>query len=336
MVHLCKCIFPLITFVTAVLSSSPRPVVIWHGLGDDYASEGMTRMSTLISSTFPGTFVHSVYLEEDPSKDSHASLFGSLDEQVQFACEQIANVPELADGFDAIGFSQGGLMLRGYIERCNDPKVGAFLTFGTPHNGVADFPPCKPRDIVCRRKNALLLSQAWTPYVQNKITVAQYYRQPEDMENYLEFSRYLADLNNERYEKNDTYKQNMADLENFVMVLFTEDATVVPKESTWFAEVDRATRSVIPLEERTLYAEDWLGLKILGDEGKIHYHIIEGGHMRIPNDTFIELIEKYLGNEVCELTDDKLSESVGSAKSGASVNFLQKFMTVFPLANKVS
>ncbi|KAK9470642.1 Alpha/Beta hydrolase protein [Dipodascopsis tothii] len=280
-----------------------RPVVIWHGLGDNYQSDGMLRMAALIEETFPGTFVHSVYLEEDPEKDAHASLFGRIDDQVEQACEQLAAIPELAKGFDAIGFSQGGVMLRGYIERCNTPKVGAFLTFGTPHNGVADFPPCKPRDLVCRRKNSLLLTQAYTPYVQNRLTVAQYYRKPEELDKYLEYSNYLADINNEREDKNETYAANMAALENFAMVLFTTDLTVVPKWSTWMAEYDRMTDVKTPLEQRPLYTEDWLGLKQLGDSGRLHYHTIEGDHMRIPNDTFVEIIGQYLGNEICAEAD---------------------------------
>ena len=37
-------------------------------------------------------------------------------------------VPELRNGFNAIGFSQGGLFLRAYVENCNNPRVMNLVT----------------------------------------------------------------------------------------------------------------------------------------------------------------------------------------------------------------
>jgi palmitoyl-protein thioesterase len=54
---------------------------------------------------------------------------------VDLVCEQLAKVPELSNGFNAIGFSQGGLFMRAYVERCNQPKVRHLITFGSPHGG---------------------------------------------------------------------------------------------------------------------------------------------------------------------------------------------------------
>ena len=55
---------------------------------------------------------------------------------------------------------------------------------------------------------------------------------PEDLETYLELSAWLADINNEREEKNMTYKHNLSSLEKFVMIKFTEEKTVVPADSS--------------------------------------------------------------------------------------------------------
>jgi palmitoyl-protein thioesterase len=59
-----------------------------------------------------------------------------VNEQVEFAAEQIANVTELKDGFDAIGFSQAGQFLRTYVERYNMPPVHNLITFGSQHMGI--------------------------------------------------------------------------------------------------------------------------------------------------------------------------------------------------------
>ena len=52
------------------------------------------------------------------------------------------------------------------------------------------------------------------------------------MEKYLELSAWLADINNEREEKNETYVYHLSSLEKFVMIKFTEEKTVVPPDSS--------------------------------------------------------------------------------------------------------
>ena len=42
-------------------------------------------------------------------------------------------------------------------------------------------------------------------------------------------SHYLADLNNERESKNETYKEVLAGLENLVLVMWDDDTTIIPK-----------------------------------------------------------------------------------------------------------
>lgn len=61
--------------------------------------------------------------------------YGNVNEQIDLVAEQIANVTELKDGFDAIGFSQGGQFLRAYVERYNTPPVHNLITFGSQHMG---------------------------------------------------------------------------------------------------------------------------------------------------------------------------------------------------------
>lgn len=58
-----------------------------------------------------------------------------MNEQIDFAAEQIANITELKDGFDAIGFSQAGQFLRAYVERHSNPPVHNLITFGAQHMG---------------------------------------------------------------------------------------------------------------------------------------------------------------------------------------------------------
>jgi palmitoyl-protein thioesterase len=57
-------------------------------------------------------------------------------------CEMIANDPALQNGFNAIGFSQGGQFLRAVAQRCPSPRMRNLITVGSQHQGVFGFPNC--------------------------------------------------------------------------------------------------------------------------------------------------------------------------------------------------
>ena len=288
---------------------TPLPLVIWHGLGDRFDADGLKEVAELADAINPGTYVHIVHLADSGSSDRSATFFGNVTEQVQLVCEQLLADPILstAPAIDALGFSQGGQFLRGYIERCNNPPVRSLLTFGSQHNGISEFQSCaSATDFVCQGANALLRSGTWSSFVQSRLVPAQYFRDPAELDSYLESSNFLADVNNERETKNATYRQNLARLENFVMYLFEDDKTMVPKESAWFAEVEEdedegggggggKKRNVTGLRERRIYKEDWIGLKELDEKGALVFESVEGGHMQINETDLKRAFAKYYG-----------------------------------------
>ncbi|KAI9683410.1 MAG: hypothetical protein M1829_005482 [Trizodia sp. TS-e1964] len=276
---------------------NPLPLVIWHGLGDNYKSEGILSIGDLADSVHPGTFVYNVYLNEDPSADRTASYFGNLTEQIQQVCQDLASHPILstAPAIDALGFSQGGQFLRAYVERCNRPPVRSLVTFGSQHNGISRFQNCEATDWLCQGANGLLRGSTWGSFVQSRLVPAQYYRDPEDLESYLEYSNFLADINNERPLKNPTYKTNLASLKNFVMYIFEDDTTVIPKESAWFAEVNSTSSKVTKLEDRPIFKEDWLGLRELAEKKALKFLSTPGRHMLVTEDLLEEVFRNFFG-----------------------------------------
>jgi len=279
----------------------PLPVVIWHGLGDSADAAGLRDVANLINDIHPGTYVHIVSLADRGSNDRQASFFGNVTEQLDDVCQRLAsdNILRTAPAIDAVGFSQGGQFIRGYIERCGGwaPRVRSLITFGSQHNGIAEFQKCaSATDWVCRSANALLKSSTvWSDFVQSRLVPAQYYRDPNDFENYLSYSNFLADINNEREQKNATYAQNLATLEKFIMVVFDEDQTVVPKESGWFAEVNITSGKVTDLRDRPIYKEDWIGLKALDQKDGLVFVNVSGDHMQLSAEDLKTLFGTYLG-----------------------------------------
>ncbi|KAF1976599.1 alpha/beta-hydrolase [Bimuria novae-zelandiae CBS 107.79] len=280
--------------------SDPLPLIIWHGLGDNYAADGLHTVGDLASEINPGTYVYYIRLDESPDSDKTATFYGNVTSQLAQVCAALAADPILstAPAVNALGFSQGGQFLRGFVERCNVPKVKNLVTFGSQHNGIAKYQLCGATDWLCKTYIGLLKANTWGHWVQNHLVPAQYFRATDDdtgepTQEYLENSNFLADINNERAEKNATYAENIASLEKFVMYVFEDDTTVVPKESGWFAQTNISSGEVTRLRERRLYKEDWIGLRKLDEKGGLVFKTTEGGHMQLSDEVLTDVFKTY-------------------------------------------
>lgn len=260
-----------------------------------YEAEGLRSVGDLAVETNPGTFVYYVHLDDDASADRTATFWGNLTIQIEKVCMDLASHPVLskAQAINGLGFSQGGQFLRAYVERCNVPPVANLVTFGSQHNGIGDFQACAHNDWLCQTWDGFLKRSTWSNFVQGNLVPAQYYRNSDDLKNYLKSSNFLADINNERREKNGTYKQNMMKLKKFAMYMFKHDKTVVPKQSAWFGELNSTTGAVIKLQDREIYQEDWIGLRWLDERNRLEFPITPGEHMQLDSEVLVDAFQKY-------------------------------------------
>lgn len=87
------------------------------------------------------------------------------------------------------------------------------------------------------------------------------------------------------------------------MILFKDDKTVIPKESGWFAEVEtlkdeeKEIRKVTELRNRTMYKQDWLGLRDLDERGGLVFEEVEGEHMHLKDEDLKRLFGMYFGGK---------------------------------------
>lgn len=310
------------------INDTPLPLIIWHGLGDNFAADGLRQVGDLAEQVNPGTLVYFAHIGNNANSDRSATFLGNVTEQVQEVCDALAKDPIIstAPAIDALGFSQGGQFLRAYVERCNKPPVRSLVTFGSQHNGISEFVECSDTDFVCRAAMGLLRFNTWSSFVQSRVVPAQYYRDPTSEEaylNYLEHSNFLADINNERLGRNPLYRDNMAKLSNFVMYLFENDTTAIPKESSWFSEVNGT--EVIPLRERTMYKEDWLGLKQIDEKGGLHFRVAPGEHMRLREEDLQQVFGEFFGpfNKTFSSEPEPIPE-VPEPQPGKSTTWMEK------------
>ncbi|KAF2154398.1 alpha/beta-hydrolase [Myriangium duriaei CBS 260.36] len=294
------------TLATPVPSSSPLPVIIWHGLGDHFDNQGLSDVADLIKEVHPGTHTHIIALADDGAGDQRASFFGNVTAQSDIVCEQLSADPLLSGKtgrIDALGFSQGGLFLRGLTERCPGISVRSLVTFGSPHNGIAELARCGTWDLLCKGAVGAVGANRWSEWVQSNVVPAQYFRERDEVtglagEDYLEYSGWLADVNNERSVKDGKYAERLARLDTFALYAFEKDTTLLPKETAWFADVNATTGAVTDLKDRLLYDQDWLGLKKLDQRGALVFRTVENArHMQLSDKLLRKAFVDFFGAE---------------------------------------
>merc|ERR1712111_274343 len=292
----------LICLLLAALANAqnpPVPVVIWHGMGDSCCNPvSMGRIKEVIEGETNG-YVKSLKIGLTVIDDTINGFLKDTNKQIEMVCQQIAEDPELQNGYNAIGFSQGGQFLRAVAQRCPNPPMKNLVTFGAQHQGVFGFPNC-PGEIsfFCDIVRDLLNYGAYVEFVQDLLVQAQYWHDPLHFETYVEKSLFIAEINNEKTEKNASYAINLAQLENFVLVKHNQDSMVEPRESSHFEFYIPGQADVIqPLKESPIYTEDRIGLKSLDEKGGLHFLEVEGNHLEFSRQWFIdEIINVYFKN----------------------------------------
>ena len=117
-------------------------------------------------------------------------------------------------------------------------------------------------------------------------------------------NKFLTSINNEIPETvNKTYAQNLISLNNLVLILFSDDKTVVPKESSWFgsyaaSEGDANDKNIIPMKLQPTYLADTFGLRTLDGRGGVSLEICQGEHMQVTTDCWEPLVRKFVGGKL--------------------------------------
>lgn len=148
---------------------------------------------------------------------------------MEIACDNLGLDPKLNEGFNAIGFSQGGQFLRALVQRCAKVRVYNLITIGSQHQGIYGFPFCTD-SWFCDVFRRLLSLGAYFSFVQAGFVQAQFWHDPVHEDKYRLSNTFLSDINQE-IEMKLEYKERMMKLSNFVMVKFLSDRMVLPSES---------------------------------------------------------------------------------------------------------
>jgi palmitoyl-protein thioesterase len=240
-----------------ITNTSSAPVVVLHGL--ESSSEKMEPLCEWLNDSFNVTVFNM-----EIGNGEKTSLYSPLNVQLEELCKNIYEINELQEGFDFIGISQGGLLARGYVERCNLYPVQNLITLVSPHGG--------------EYINTINIDM-YSNFFQQHLSIASYWRNPQQLNTYLTKCNYLPVINNEI---NNTYStiqlENIKSLNNFVMIWSPFDTVLSPPESGKFGFLDE-NFNVVDLEDTDLYKEDLLGLRYLNENNKLSVHETNCSHV---------------------------------------------------------
>merc|ERR1712110_924537 len=122
-------------------------------MGDSCFEPGFASVTRAIAKR-TGSYAKCIPTGGNIISDTINGFLMSMDKSVDIFAKKIQADPKLKGGFNAIGFSQGNSLIRGYIHKYNDPPVNAFISVHGTIMGVAAFPNCfrqgKPLGLICK------------------------------------------------------------------------------------------------------------------------------------------------------------------------------------------
>ena len=283
-------IFPLLFLLTI----STYPIALFHGLTGSCTSNKSKEIKRLLEK-YLKTKVHCVEI----GNGRMDSIFMNLEKQSQIACANIKKIKDFEGKFNIMGVSQGTLIGRYIIEKCNmKGKVQNYVSFMGPQMGIGYIPKLscgKFCDIFnnlvadLNKKNPKLLAE--------KIAPASYWKYRYQYDQYMKDNVYLKDLNNEGPEKNQNYKNRIMNLNKMLLVKGSLDTIISPRESSWFEFYDKKGEKIVPLKQSDFYINDYLGIKALDQKNKLKFVTFNQKHVKYSEKEFATHIIGFLKDD---------------------------------------
>ena len=257
------------------------PVAIIHGFFDSCSNPFFTTLVKLLKYNVQD---YSVCLK---SGEGSESLSLSFEKQCERACDEIKSNPKFENDFSILSISQGGLIARYIIQKCDmKGKVKNLVSFGGPMMGTSQVPFCLG-GVSCYIINSLVDYFVYFKHYQENIGPAGYYRTAAHVKDFKKSDSFLVRLNNPSSEE----KKRFTELNNLVLIGFEKDKMISPKESAEFGIFDEKF-NVKYMNQTDEY--ELIGLKELYENNKTHIFYLKGEHIEFDYDDIKKYAVPYL------------------------------------------
>ena len=279
--------FKLFLLLNIIFFISTLPVAIFHGFFDSCDNSYFSSLVNLIKYNLGD---YSVCIETGGGSDS---LSLSFQEQAEKACEEIKKNEKFNGDFSILSISQGGLLARYIIQKCEmKGRVKKLVSFGGPMMGTSKVPFCL-EGVVCYIINSLVDYFVYSKNIQKSVGPAGYYRTAAHIKDYQNSKSFLYQLNNEGNYYDEKSKEKFKQLESLVLIGFKKDKMISPKETAEFCEYDE-NFNLVPMNRTNVYVNDLFGLKSLDEKHAIHVHYLDGEHIEFDFDDVLKYAIPYL------------------------------------------
>jgi palmitoyl-protein thioesterase len=283
------CIFLLKINLTLCQNSTsienPLPVAIFHGIGDACHFQPLIDLVNFLKDKLK-TEVKCIEI----GNGFISSWFMQFKRQAEEACEKIKQEEIFKNKFSVLGVSQGSLIGRYIIQKCEmTGQVVNYVSVNGPQMGIGSLPKITC-PVVCSWINRAVGKIIYDDYFQRNLGPAGYYKDRFTYDMFVKYSSFLAELNNEKENKNENFKIRFSNLQKALLIKNKDDTVITPKESSWFEFYDLNGEEIIPLRNSDFYIKDYIGLKFLEENNRLILLELEGDHVSIS----YQEIEKYI------------------------------------------
>eukprot|EP01059_Diplonema_ambulator_P027495 TRINITY_DN456_c0_g2_i1.p1 TRINITY_DN456_c0_g2~~TRINITY_DN456_c0_g2_i1.p1 ORF type:complete len:330 (+),score=81.96 TRINITY_DN456_c0_g2_i1:47-991(+) len=271
-------------YIERVPDTGRLPTVTAHGMGDSCFNRGFKHVTEAIANA-TGSYAVCIPGAPNEPEDTLSGFFVTMNRNVEIFAKKVREDPQLANGFNAAGFSQGNSVIRGYIHMYNDPPVKTFLSVHGTVMGVSGFPECNPAHRffgpVCDILDDVLGEAAYFEETQDLLFQANYYRDPMRFgDHQYRKNSQIAFWNGEGLTVNQTYKDNFVKVDRFAMIKAMKDTVVYPNEGEWWGSFAPHTyHTTLTMNETEMYQKDLFGLKTVNEAGKIVFNHTDKNHL---------------------------------------------------------
>lgn len=268
----------------SLFSVQQLPIVLMHGIFQ--SAKDLSDMKRWLEEALPGTYVKNC----EVGSGVWSSVMMPIAAQTARLSECINSDERLARGFVGIGYSQGGLLMRSYLENYNHNHypMKRLIALASPLAGVY-CGAARWCYLVEKLPFFVPASLAYSSFVQGILAVSNYWRDTWNYDKFVSRCPLLAALDNMCDFKLQR-KKNFQSIDKLVVFGSERDEVIAPQASAFFGQfAPGSTLRVLSMEEREEYREDLFGLRTLREQGRLVCVESRMLHFQYPrNESFVK------------------------------------------------